>query len=73
MNIRRALFLCVLLFTPLAFSADISGIWKHAQNPAWIEVRLEEGSGTVVRNDKFPDRVGRNILKEKTISMLRSF
>ena len=46
----------------MAFSADISGTWKHAQNPAWIEIRLEEGSGTVVRNDNFPDRVGRKIL-----------
>ena len=34
------------------------------KNPAWIEIRLEEGSGTVVRNDKFPDRVGRKILKD---------
>ncbi|MFT6956385.1 MAG: hypothetical protein ACJAYC_001389 [Halieaceae bacterium] len=64
MIIRRALLLCVLLFAPVAFSADISGIWKHAQNPAWIEIRLEEGSGTVVRNDKFPDRVGRKILND---------
>ena len=64
MIIRRALLLCALLFTPLAFSADISGTWKHAKNPAWIEIRLEEGSGTVVRNDKFPDRVGRKILND---------
>jgi uncharacterized protein (DUF2147 family) len=62
MIIRRALLLCALLFTPVAFSADISGTWKHAKNPGWIEVRLEEGSGTVVRNDNFPDRVGRKIL-----------
>lgn len=64
MNIRRIFLLCALLFTPLAFSADISGTWKHAQHPAWIEIRLEEGSGTVVRNDKFPDRVGRKLLKD---------
>ena len=64
MIIRRALLLCALLFTPLAFSADISGTWKHAKNPAWIEIRLQEGSGTVVRNDKYPDRVGRKILND---------
>jgi len=64
MIIRRAFLLCALLCTPLAFSADISGIWKHAKNPAWIEIRLQEGSATVVRNDKFPERVGREILKE---------
>jgi uncharacterized protein (DUF2147 family) len=64
MIIRRALLLCALLFAPLALSADISGIWKHEQNRAWIEIRLEEGSGTVVRNDNFPDRVGRKLLKD---------
>jgi len=64
MIIRRALLLCPMLFMPVAFSAELSGTWKHAQNPAWIEIRLEEGSGTVVRNDKFPDRVGRKILKD---------
>ena len=64
MIIRRGLLLCALLFTPVAFSTDISGTWKHAQNPAWIEIRLEEGSATVVRNDKFPDRVGHKILKD---------
>ena len=64
MIIRRVLFLCTLLSAPLALSADISGAWKHAKNPAWIEIRLEEGSATVVRNDKFPERVGRKILKD---------
>jgi uncharacterized protein (DUF2147 family) len=64
MIIPRALLVCALLFTPMTFSADISGIWKHEKNPAWIEIRLEEGSGTVVRNDKYPDRVGRKILND---------
>jgi len=63
-NIRRALCTFALLSAPLAFSADVSGVWKHAKNPAWIEIRLEKGSATVVRNDKFPERVGREILKE---------
>jgi|GEM_PF-402100 uncharacterized protein (DUF2147 family) len=53
-----------LLFAPLALSGDISGFWKYAKEPVWIEIGLEEGSGTVVRNDKLPDRVGRKILKD---------
>ncbi|MFB1002132.1 MAG: hypothetical protein QMC22_06285 [Pseudomonadales bacterium] len=61
--IQHALILCTLLFSSLAFSNDISGIWKHAKSPAWIEVRQETGIATVVRNDKFPERVGREILK----------
>ncbi|MFK8021520.1 MAG: hypothetical protein AB8B86_17290 [Pseudomonadales bacterium] len=64
MIIRYAFPFFALLFTPLAFSGDISGIWKHANSPAWIEIKLEEGNGVVARNDKFPDRVGRKILKD---------
>ncbi len=64
MIIRISFLLSALLFTPLAFSADISGIWKHAKEPGWIEIQLEVGSGTVVRNDKFPERAGREILKD---------
>jgi hypothetical protein len=59
MIIPRALLVCALLFTPMTFSADISGIWKHEKNPAWIEIRLEEGSGTVVRRPAAPPRAGR--------------
>ena len=64
MMIRNALLLITLLTTPLAFAGDISGFWKHADEPGWIEIRLDEGKGTVLRNDKFPERVGREILKD---------
>ncbi len=47
-----------------AIAQDITGFWKHAEEPGWIEISLEEGKGTVVRNDKFPERVGREILKD---------
>ena len=42
---------------------DLSGFWKHSDVPAWIEIRLDEGKGTVIRNDKFPERVGREIVR----------
>ena len=64
MIVRLALFTFALMSAPLAFSADVSGVWKHAKHPAWIEVSLEEGSATVIRNDQFPERAGREILKE---------
>ena len=61
----RNLFLLLAMFAaPLAFAGDISGFWKHAEEPAWIEIRLDEGKGTVMRNDKYPERVGREILKD---------
>ncbi len=52
------------LVAPLSFAEDISGFWKHADEPGWIEINLEEGKGTVVRNDRFPERVGREIVKD---------
>ena len=64
MTIRSLFFTFALLFSSLALSDDIAGIWKHAEHPAWIEINLEEGRGTLVRNDKAPERVGREVLRE---------
>ena len=30
---KSIFFIGALLFTPMTFSADISGIWKHEKNP----------------------------------------
>jgi hypothetical protein len=49
---RIAFFVCAMLTAPLSLAGDISGVWKHADEPGWIEISLDEGSGTVVRNDK---------------------
>ncbi len=62
--IRSAFTAITLIASPLVLAADISGFWKHAEEPGWIEVSLDEGKGTVVRNDKFPERVGRELLKD---------
>ena len=52
-----------MLAAPWSFAGEISGFWKHADEPGWIEINLEEGRGMVVRNDKFPERVGREIVR----------
>ena len=64
MKIRIILLMSVLLATSQAFAADISGFWKSVDAPGWIEIKLAQGKGFVVRNDKFPERVGREILKD---------
>ena len=48
------------------WAGDLSGYWKHESEPGWMEVRFEgeAGSGTVVRNDVYPERVGRLLLKD---------
>ena len=61
---RIALIAFAVLLVPQALAGDISGIWKHADEPGWIEISLDQGKGIVVRNDKFPERVGREILRE---------
>ena len=60
---RVVLPLFFLLATSQALADDISGFWKHPEAPAWIEINLDEGKGTVARNDKFPERVGREFVK----------
>lgn len=60
----KRLILCALLsLAPLAFSADIAGTWKSEKGPIWIEIDLVEGTGIIVRHDKFPERVGQVMLK----------
>jgi len=65
MNIRAVLTLVVALLPPVALAADIAGIWKHTEEPGWLEIRMEDGvgTGTVVRNEVYPERVGRELLK----------
>jgi len=69
MSIRAMLTLVAALSAPLASAGDIAGFWKHAEEPGWIEIRMEDGVGTgkVVRNDVYPERVGREILKGLTV------
>ena len=65
--IARLLFIVITtLLAPLALAAELAGLWQHEELPAWIEVKVEDGvaTGTVVRNDEYPDRVGRVLLKD---------
>jgi len=66
MNIKTLIALVIALAAPTAFAADIAGIWKHSDEPGWIEIQVNDGvaEGVLVRNDKFPERVGRTILKD---------
>lgn len=54
------------LASSVSLAADLAGYWQNEGQPAWIEVRFENESatGTVRRNDKRPDAVGRILLKD---------
>ena len=66
MTLRIAAALFSALFATGVFADGIAGVWKHVEEPGWIEIRVVDGvaNGTVLRNDKFPERVGRQILKD---------
>ena len=65
--IRNVMLAAIGCFVCSAALADaLAGYWKHAEEPAWIEIRFENGAGTgtVRRNDNKPEAVGRVLLKE---------
>ncbi len=66
MMVRKLLVALAILSSPLVVAQDLAGLWKNKELPAWIEVRFDNGmgTGTVVRNDEYPDRVGRVLLKD---------
>ena len=68
MNLFRAALLLVTgcLACSASLAADLAGYWQNEGQPAWIEIRVENGSaiGTVRRNDNRPDAVGRILLKD---------
>ncbi len=60
------LTLALLLALPaLGHAEGPAGLWKHAEEPAWLEINFADGvgTGTVRRNDRFPERVGREVIK----------
>ncbi|WP_240223895.1 hypothetical protein [Rheinheimera hassiensis] len=60
-NILKLLAL-VFVFNTLA--ADISGIWKHADKPAWLNVDMQTGVVTVQRHDNAPGAAGLTVIKD---------
>lgn len=45
---------------------QISGIWKHTQKPAWLEIIFESGVGSlsVKRHDNNEKAAGLNVIKD---------
>lgn len=60
----RVMIVAALLASSFASAGGISGVWKHADEPVWIEIDLEKKAGIVIRNDVYPERVGRVLLKD---------
>ena len=56
--------LLALFFVFSIQAADISGIWKHADKPAWLNVNMQTGLVTVQRHDNAPGAVGLTVIKD---------
>jgi len=64
MVVRSVIFFCTCLFISVASSNDLSGVWKHSERTIWIKITTEKGTGVIVRNDRFPDSVGRTFMTD---------
>ena len=59
-------FVSILLLAAPDLAADIAGVWKVDNQPAWIEIIIDGDTtiGTVARHDSRPQAVGRVMLKD---------
>ncbi|MDP2713427.1 DUF2147 domain-containing protein [Rheinheimera sp.] len=60
--------LLALVFVFSTMAADISGVWKHADKPAWLNVNMQTGVVTVQRHDNAPGAVGLTVIKDLSAS-----
>lgn len=56
--------LLALFFAVGAQAADIAGIWKHADKPAWLNVDLQSSVITVQKHNDVPAAEGLTIIKD---------
>ena len=56
--------LLALVFVFSIQAADISGIWKHTDKPAWLNVNMQTGLVTVQRHDNAPGAAGLTVIKD---------
>jgi uncharacterized protein (DUF2147 family) len=64
--VKPALFALVCMVTSTAFAQDLSGLWKHSENPVYVEIQFDgdTGTGTVRQNDKRPEAAGKIVFKD---------
>lgn len=67
MRLCKCVILSLLFLSTNSFAeAQITGIWKHTQKPAWLEIRFESGIGSlaVKRHEDNLKAEGFNVIKE---------
>ena len=64
---RIASFVSLVFFAQISMAqshASIAGIWKHESESGWINIDVVEATGTIVANEKFPERIGEVFLQD---------
>lgn len=58
----------VIMLSAVSAQAQIAqtpdGYWQHPEDPVWIEVLLQAGTGIALRNDDQPETVGFHVVKD---------
>ena len=67
MRLCKFVILSLLFLSANSFAeVQITGIWKHTQKPAWLEIKFESGVGSlaVKRHEDNVKAAGFNVIKE---------
>ena len=65
---RRIAPAIVMMLSAVSAQAQIAqtpdGYWQHPEDPVWIEVLVQAGTGIALRNDDQPETVGFHVVKD---------
>ena len=50
--------------THAQIAQTLDGYWQHPEDPVWIEVLVQAGTGIALRNDDQPETVGFHVVKD---------
>lgn len=62
--VRALALLLVFVIAPSVKASPADGVWRHPEDPVWIEVNTAAGIGVATRNDDQPETVGFQVVRE---------
>lgn len=61
--VRALALLLVFVIAPSVQASLADGLWRHPEDPVWIEVNTAAGIGVAIRNDDQPETVGFQVVR----------
>ena len=65
---RYVLFTLLLVFSGGVLAGTLEGLWQKQGEAIWIEFTANSTTGVVVRNDKKPEAVGFEVVRDLEVS-----